>query len=207
MTGSINPTLPSKGEDRGTADAFVKGSLVTLRNGLNAILNSENKVITADGAYRALLTSTAILGEETASGLYAVTPFVINPKNPVEQAKVVPQVYLDDADGTVESKTQKLRLRVHVDVNTVKPTHKFTFGLYPITSGGVSLTLVTTLGSVVSGSTVEVNEPAASSVATAVSSDFTVPSDGAYALGCVTSAKMTEGTAVALTAQLQTRWV
>lgn len=44
MTGSINPELPGAGEDREVSDSRVKGSLITLRDAQNALLNSENKV-------------------------------------------------------------------------------------------------------------------------------------------------------------------
>src|ERR1044072_7066580 len=44
MTGSISPNLPSKGEPLGTSDNKLRGSLITLRDGLNAILGGENKV-------------------------------------------------------------------------------------------------------------------------------------------------------------------
>jgi hypothetical protein len=47
MTGSISPELPSGGEPRSTSDSKVKGSLITLRDGLNNLLNSENKVAKA----------------------------------------------------------------------------------------------------------------------------------------------------------------
>jgi len=113
--------------------------------------------------------------------------------------------YFDDADYTVAGKTQKLRLRSQLACNGTKATLKFTFGLYPITVSGGITELKITLGTVVSGSTVEINEPAASTVSSGVSSEFTIPADGAYALGCVTGASMTTGSAVLLSAQLQTR--
>jgi hypothetical protein len=47
MTGTINPELPSGGEPRSTADGKIKGSLITLRDGINALLNSENKIPSA----------------------------------------------------------------------------------------------------------------------------------------------------------------
>lgn len=46
MTGSINPNIPAKGEALGASDAKVKSSLITLRDGLNAILGSGNRVET-----------------------------------------------------------------------------------------------------------------------------------------------------------------
>lgn len=45
MTGTINPTLPVTGEPNSTADPKVLGSLKTLRDEINALLNSENKIL------------------------------------------------------------------------------------------------------------------------------------------------------------------
>jgi hypothetical protein len=44
VAGSISPNLPSKGEPLGTSDSKIRGSLITLRDGLNAVLGSGNKV-------------------------------------------------------------------------------------------------------------------------------------------------------------------
>lgn len=44
MPGSISPDLPVKGEPLGSSDAKLKGSIITLRDALNAVLNAENKV-------------------------------------------------------------------------------------------------------------------------------------------------------------------
>lgn len=56
MTGSISPNIPTKGEPLGSSDGKIRESLVTLRDGLNSILGSGNKV-SAEG-----MESTARMG-------------------------------------------------------------------------------------------------------------------------------------------------
>lgn len=100
-----------------------------------------------------------------------------------------------------------MRLRAQLACNATKPTIKFTFGLYPITVAGSANQVNITAGTVVSGSTVEANEPSASTITQKEGSDFTVPANGAYAIGVVTSAKLTANSAVVLISQLQIRSV
>ena len=100
------------------------------------------------------------------------------------------------ADYEVANKTQKLRLRVQIATNATKPTTKFTFGLYPVTVAGGSGELKATLGTVVSGSTFEINEPAASTITSKETADFTIPADGAYSLGVVTGGELNPTPAV-----------
>lgn len=113
-------------------------------------------------------------------------------------------IYLDDADYAVAGKATKLRVRAQIFVNEVKAALKFTFGLYPLTaSSGGSDTLSLTKGAVIGGSTVEINEPAANARTSAVGADFDIPADGSYALAVVTSAALTNNSAVFCAAQLQ----
>lgn len=68
MTGSINPELPSGGEPRGTADGKIKGSLITLRDALNGLLNSENKVTKASaesGLYSKIIPAEQVITTTT----------------------------------------------------------------------------------------------------------------------------------------------
>lgn len=60
MTGSINPTLPVAGEPNSTADPKVLGSLKTLRDETNALLNSENKIPGTSLAAAAGITSAQL---------------------------------------------------------------------------------------------------------------------------------------------------
>ena len=110
-------------------------------------------------------------------------------------------------DIAVPSKTSKLRLRAQALCNATKAALKYTFGLYPVSVGGGANELTLTLGTVVAGSTVEINEPPAATATPAAGSDFAVPSDGVYALGVVTSGTLTTNSAILLSAQLQMRFV
>jgi hypothetical protein len=47
MTGTLAPTIPTIGDPNATEDADVRSALVTLRDGINAVLTSANKL---DGA-------------------------------------------------------------------------------------------------------------------------------------------------------------
>lgn len=109
------------------------------------------------------------------------------------------------ADYEVAGKTQKLRIRAQALTNEAKPTITFTVGLYPITVGGAVDALTLTLGTVVSGSTVAIAEPAANTATSSVGSDFTIPSDGVYILGVVLSGTLTNNADLLISAQLQSR--
>lgn len=116
-------------------------------------------------------------------------------------------VYFAAADYTIASKTQKLRLRAQVNANaTAWSSVTATFGLYPVTFAGAASTISVTFGTVVSGSTVALANPSASTTSQGNSGDFTIPSDGQYAIGVATSATLTANAYALLTAQLQTRW-
>lgn len=165
-----------------------------------------------NAAYRTLLSAQNIIGG-VGAGTYilgndGIEPAASGGKLTTGSPKNVHLFYLDDADYTVAGKTQKLRLRVQIFVNGTKPTLKFTFGLYPISGcGGGANELTMTLGAVVAGSAVEINEPAANALAWGVGADFAVPADGAYALGVLTSGAMTANSAALLSAQLQSHSV
>lgn len=209
MTGSVSPTLPVIGQPNSTEDPKVKGSFETIRDALNAVLNSDNTIM-GQTMYRNILFG----GATAASGIEAATYILANEgntliKNETEPAegvvRVIPIFYFDDADYLITGKTLKMRLRAQVTTNATKPTIKFTFGLYPLTTAGGTKKQKFTLGTVVSGSALEINEPALSTVTQAVTSDFTIPADGAFSLGVVLSGAMTVNSMALLAAQLQVR--
>lgn len=116
--------------------------------------------------------------------------------------------YIASSDYSVSSKTTKLRLRGLVATNSTAPAINFTLGLYPVTfvaSGADAMRY--NVGSVVSGSTAAINTPVADAATSAASSDFTLPSDGAYLLGVVTSGTIANNALCSVHAQLQVRWV
>lgn len=85
------------------------------------------------------------------------------------------------ADYSVTGLTPKLMLRATCDVATA-PAITITVGLYPVTQGATI-----TLGNVVTNSTIAFTTPAQNTVTTGQATDFTVPSDGVYALGLTVS--------------------
>lgn len=180
--------------------------------GLNEKLNSSNLLEDTglaspnNGAYRILAASYGVHRNAVAAGTYLLGAgsTILSGSSTTGS---IPAFYFAKADYEVAGKTQKLRLRVQVAANATKPLIKFTIGLYPITVAGAENELAVTLGTVVSGSTVEFNEPAASTVTSKETSDFTIPADGAYTLGSVTSATLTAKAMVGVNAQLQTRSV
>lgn len=112
--------------------------------------------------------------------------------------------YLDDADYTMAGRAAKLRLRAMVAANgTSVGTVTFTFGLYPVTVAGAGDALAYSLGTVVTGSTAVVTNPATSALTAVAGSQFNLPSDGAYVLAVATSASLANGAAVSCHAQLQ----
>lgn len=171
-----------------------------------------------NSVYRSLFTNIGSLSNGVAAGTY----FVVEPSevasgitSPVAEILSgfkanngrFPTLFnLAAADYTVAGKTAKLQLRGAVLVNGTKPTMKFTIGLYPITVEGAEKELKIVLGTLATGSGVEVNEPAANTVTrAATSADFVLPSDGLYAFGVVTSATLTAKSAVLIHAELQAR--
>lgn len=87
------------------------------------------------------------------------------------------------ADHVLGSLTTKLRLRTVFQAQNTAPAVTITVGLYPVAIG----TSILTLGTVISGSTVSFASPAANTLTTSDSTDFTIPTDGYYAVGYIVS--------------------
>lgn len=171
-----------------------------------------------NSVYRTLLTSRGFIAWDAAAGTYMMGSVSGVSSNLLASAQSFSLasssiqrppdlLYFDDADYAVASKTQKLRVRAQVAANATAPGINFTFGLYPVTVAGAADALAFTVGTVVSGSTVALNTPSASAIAQGNSGDLTIPSDGAYILGVVTSGTIANNSAVALQAHLQARSV
>ena len=214
---------PESGEPRGSSDGKIRTALTKIKETVNGGLDHTNLSASAgitdaqlassnNSAYRVLLAANSALAESFIANTYMLTPKETAQANEATfigstAFPSLPTLYFAKADYEVAGKTQKLRLRSQVWANGTKPTIKFTFGLYPVTVSGGEGAISVKLGSVVSGSTVEINEPAASTITSGVNSDFTIPSDGAYVLGVVTNGTLTSKSKVLLSAQLQTRSV
>lgn len=116
---------------------------------------------------------------------------------------------IDTADfPTVSGIAPKFRIKGILNVNDVAPTGNYTFGLYPVTrpatSGGAGLAIYT-MGTVIAGSTVAVNAPAADSQNTFQSADFALPAAGFYVIGFVSTANVAASSHLHISALLQRR--
>lgn len=185
--------------------------------GMNEVLNSSNLLEDTglaspnNGAYRTLFSASQIFTNATAGGTYILGSEKGLPKasaSNISGALPLPMFYFAKADYEVANKTQKLRLRAQFSPNSIGPVSSLTPGLYPVTVAGPKEELKFTLGTVVTGSnTASVGEPAASTVTSKETSDFTIPSNGLYCLGLFLSTNITEGSVMQVSAQLQTRSV
>lgn len=187
--------------------ANIKDGAINSAKILNGTVKDEDLLSPNNSTYRQLLRTTGTLVNDATAGGYMIGSEKAWASGSASSELSFPYIYFDDADYKVEGKTQKLRIRAQVASNATKATIKFTFGLYPFTVAGAADNLTLTLGTVVAGSTVAINEPAASSITSGVGSDFEVPVDGAYLLGVETSGTLTNNSRVMLSSQLQTHSV
>lgn len=210
-------TLPNTSK-RGTNEDWnhVESNDQALADVINGNIDADNLANNAvtdakmaspnNSIYKTLLVASTILSADVAAGTYMLSGAGNLPSGGGATAAAFPMIYFDDADYTVGSLTQKLRLRAQVNTNaTAWSSVTATFGLYPATFAGGADDLGITLGTVVSGSTVAIANPSASTTNQGNSGDFTIPSDGQFCIGVVTSATLTNNARSLLTAQLQTR--
>lgn len=100
----------------------------------------------------------------------------------------------DPTPYAISGKTLKLQVRAIVSTNDTSPAITFTYGLYPVSAtSGASGNVAVTLGAVVAGSTVGLTPGANAAALDGVSSVFTAPAKGAYALGVANSGTSTAG--------------
>lgn len=181
-----------------------------------AAITDANLASPNNAAYRTLLTSVGVHGLDNLAGTYllgsagdaARTMYKSGQSQGFTGGYSPPDlIHFDDADYVVGSKTQKLRVRAQVAANATAPAITFTVGLYPLTVAGATDALAFTVGTVVTGSTVAIASPPASTITQDNSGDFAIPADGAHCLAVVTSAQIANNSAVTVAVQLQTRSV
>jgi hypothetical protein len=147
------------------------------------------------------VAGTYVLHGGTGAGQLAVVPVTLANYRPF---------YIDPADFTAGSRTNKLRLRAQLFTNAVAPATNWTVGLYPVaTYGGASGAepTIATLGAVVAGSTIAFNAPGVTSQSQGNSGDFTAPAAGYYVFAVVNSGAAAAGAVVGVRSVLQVRQV
>lgn len=118
--------------------------------------------------------------------------------------------YFDPADWTVGSpnaRTTQMRLRAECMIGGTAPAVTLTAGLYPVTfnTAGAAAFNTATLGTVVAGSTVAFASPGANTRTQSVSTVFTAPAAGWYAIGVAASAATAASSVSVIYAMLQQR--
>lgn len=224
MTGSVNPNLPTIGDPNSTEDADVRNSFITLRDALNAVLTPANaldgatlgaatvsdaKLASPMGAVWATIAQDRGMARgviPNVAGTYALTGNSISAFATSDNSFATP-FGLDAANLTVAGKTTQLRVHTIFAVNNTAPGINFTAGLYPIGSAqGASGQLFLNNGTVVTGSTVAVSLPGANGIYNLSSSDFAVPTAGAFALGVVLSGTIAAASYVMISCRLIVHW-
>jgi hypothetical protein len=205
--GKTNPAVFSDVYENDAAIIKVVNGEIESENIKNGTIEDSDLVSPNNASYRTIFAANSQFSASKAAGTYVASEEAQLSGNNLG-GKPLSFFYFAKADYEVTGRTQKLRLRAQIGTNATKPAFKFTVGLYPIasTSGGGS-EFKATLGTVVSGSTVEFSEPAASGVTSKETADFSIPPDGAYVFGFVTSAESTALSYERLSFQLQTHSV
>lgn len=204
--GLVN--LPKTSQTGTNEWADVEDNDQALAAAINGNIEDANLASPPHGLYKRIHGVSGSLNSDTAAGTYLFDNSGVMDASPLSAGPgtTVPLFYFDDADYTVANKTLKLRLRFQVAVNaTALSSVTLTAGLYPVTVAGGADTLTYTAGTVVSGSTVALANPTASTITQGNSGDFAFPTDGTYMLAVVTSATLTNNSAVSCHAQLQYR--
>lgn len=194
--------------------ADISGSfadVATFLNGGN--IDATNLATSADpatlmGAYRTVSEATCGSNATLTSGVYVLcgSGAELN-KSPASVTAADPLLfYLDGADYAVSGLTAKVRVRGTVFTNGTAPAITFTFGLYPVTMSNTPGVTVTT-GTVTTGSTAAVVSPGANAATSAVSTDISIPTAGAYTLGVAASGSTAANANVVVQARLDLRHV
>jgi hypothetical protein len=172
-----------------------------------ATQTAARQLVNLQTLYRTLLDSSGSHTAAKAAGTYGMgqgDPLAISGTGTLYPLNTI---YIDSADyPAIGSFVAKLRIRAELYVNDVAPGGTFTFGLHPITrpgtSGGAGLCIYT-IGAAVTGSAIAVSAPGADSNNNLVSSDFSLPSNGHYVLGMVSSGAVATSSHLHVSASLQ----
>jgi hypothetical protein len=174
----LRETAPrSKAKDRAAFSGWVRAALFGPPSGIGSSSGGDSRCFrprtSRSSAPRSSASGTATVSLSQAVSSVGVT-------HPPQL------VHFDGAHYTVAALTQQLRLRAQVLADaTARIT--FIFGLHPVTVAGETDVVTYTAGAAVASSTTAIASPSASTVTTAVNSDFTVPADGGHMLCVVTS--------------------
>lgn len=110
------------------------------------------------------------------------------------------------SDYAIAGKTFQMRVVGHVGTNATAPACTFTYSMRPVTFAGGAGVLTATAGSIVTGGSVAIASPAASSSVEAYGTAFTPPSDGAYTLAFQASVAQAANSYALHNVRLEGQW-
>lgn len=174
------------------------------------LVNAANLITTNVGGYRTILSTSGSHIAAKVAGTYGFgcgDPLAVSGTGTLYPLTVIQIVSADYP--TINGLAPKLRVRAQLYTNDTAPfTGTFVIGLHPLTrpatSGGAGVCIYT-IGAAVSNSTLTFTNPAADSLLSGASTDFALPSDGPFIIGCVTNQTMATNALVHINAQLQIR--
>jgi hypothetical protein len=147
-------------------------------------------------AYQTIFRADGRFADAAAGGTYMLRnsgTTLVTSTTAIATPGYVPTFQFRTADYTATGMTQKLRVLMQIATNSVSVgTVTFTAGLYPVTVAGAASNITYTLGTVTPNSNLNpIVNPGTSTFTNQDSGDFTIPADGAYTLGVVTSGAQT----------------
>lgn len=180
----------------------------TIYSGITDLMTYINNSL---AVYRPISQGGANIQSGQTAGIYLVSgQFNASLPKSLSLSSLAPSIInIKSADyPSVNGLTPKLRIRATLFCNGIAPTGNFTFGLYPISYSGTGSQggngVIYSAGTVVSTSTgATINTPAASSINNLVSSDFALPADGLYSIGCLTTSTIATGSMAHIVTHLQ----
>lgn len=181
--GTISLSIPQTGQPNSTEDPKIASDFTTLQTVINGNLDGSNVAATLTGRRQVMQAPFFVIGNTSSNPwLSGAADSLASGSNTTNRGIV--WAYLDPANFAVTGKSNtQLIVRMSCATNGVAPATNFTGGLFPVTFSGGTGTITITAGTIVTGSSVTISTPSASSTAVAETAAFTFPAAGAYALG------------------------
>lgn len=189
----------------------VKGDLIANGTVTDAKLASPNSAL-----YKVLFSTHGLIGVDTAAATFLLGSRRDNNSmmmqtgvdEPISGFGVEPPDFFHfvAADFNIPNTgAEELALRVMVAANATAPGINFTFSLRAPTVAGAADNINYAAGAAISGTSIAINTPSASTISTAVLEDIALPANNEYIAAVATSGTIANNSMVSCHAQLMIR--